>query len=400
MENSNIKLCDDSLCTHCGACINICSRNAISFSKPNDLGDIHPSIDSNKCINCGLCFNVCPQLSRDLHFRSISKPLYYAGWSKRFRKKGSSGGVFGELACYVLSNGGIVCGAAYNQQGILVHKMIDSINDLELLVGAKYVTSDTGLIYIQILEELKKDKLVLFCGTPCQVVALYSVLPEKYISNLLTIDLVCWGAPSQILYQAYMKKIMKIRKKTFTGYSFRVLRSSRPDVHVHTSHKKYILKKSEQTYNEAFGRYWAMKQSCYICRYKSINRLSDITLGDYHTIGKEKPFINKSISKGVSLIMLNTEKGKKIMEDCKLNFQLYKKNTEQVLNTNISIREAQPKPKERDLFCKLMMDENVPLREINNIFNFNGLKLSAFRTSFLGVIILDLIKDIKQYLKI
>lgn len=231
----SIKLCGDDLCTNCGACVNICPKSAISFCEPNLFGNTYPFINYGKCIGCGLCLKACPQLKPF----SISKeiPSYYAGWSKHFRLFGSSGGVFGELASLFLKQKGIVVGAAYNQDGVLVHSFVEKDSDLSFLLGSKYVTSDTRLIYRQVKDELKQGRHILFCGTPCQISALYSIIPAKDRTNLLTIDLVCWGAPPQSIYQSYINKLSKVKKSKILKYSFRVLNSNRLDLHVSSGKK-------------------------------------------------------------------------------------------------------------------------------------------------------------------
>ena len=48
------KICDKEKCTGCGACKNICTKNAIKMEY-DDKGFLIPVIDKEKCINCGLC---------------------------------------------------------------------------------------------------------------------------------------------------------------------------------------------------------------------------------------------------------------------------------------------------------------------------------------------------------
>jgi len=53
----------DGLCKGCGLCREICSTQAIEFSKDN-LGIYStPSVrvDSKKCKLCGLCQQICPE---------------------------------------------------------------------------------------------------------------------------------------------------------------------------------------------------------------------------------------------------------------------------------------------------------------------------------------------------
>ena len=45
-------------CCGCGACLNICPRNAIKM-EADEYGFLYPEIDSNLCIGCRKCKSVC-----------------------------------------------------------------------------------------------------------------------------------------------------------------------------------------------------------------------------------------------------------------------------------------------------------------------------------------------------
>lgn len=399
MENIP-KLCELNSCTQCGACIEVCKQHAIKFSLPNDCGDKNPYIDSSICIGCGLCVKSCPQLNVGKSHKSqkLFNVEYYAGWSKNFRLKGSSGGAFGELASYILRNKGYVCGASFDENGYLKHQIINDISLLDGLLGSKYLTSEVHTVFPKIKDLLQEDCVVLFVGTSCQVAGLKSFLKRDYC-NLLIIDLVCFGAPTQEVYQAFINKLPV--KNKIISYLFRRLDSNRPDFRVKLYDGTLVrLPKRYYTYIDGFVRGLSMKKVCYNCKYKNMNRIGDITLGDYHTISSEKPILRKRVSKGVSLIILNTEKGKSFFDNVIDKFELFPKNKPLAEATNVSLREQLNANVKREEFCRLMCDKNVSLLDINNRFHFHGLRLSFIRFNTLFIKLLDFKKDICQMFKL
>ena len=129
----------------------------------------------------------------------------------------SSGGAFTLISNYILEKGGYVCGAAFVGQNVK-HIIIDKKEDMYKLRGSKYVQSDTNTVYSQIKDLLNRDKFVLFTGTPCQVAGLNSYLGKDY-DNLLTMDLICHGIPSPLVWEKYLKALAKGR--TVNNVTFR-----------------------------------------------------------------------------------------------------------------------------------------------------------------------------------
>ena len=207
-DNVNIKVSADDCCG-CGACYSKCGVKAITMQE-NDEGFLHPVINEDSCVECGQCLKVCPVLNAKDE-NTATPDCYACAASDEIRAKSSSGGMFTLLAEYVLNKGGVICGAAYDEKWNVHHIIINNTADLDKLRGSKYIQSDTEKCYSEIEKLLKNGKEVLFSGTPCQVAGLNTFLGRKY-DNLLTVDLLCHGAPSRGVWQKYLTESFKDRK--------------------------------------------------------------------------------------------------------------------------------------------------------------------------------------------
>lgn len=195
------RLCDDSVCTGCGACTSVCEQKALNLI-PGKEGFYRPLVDTDKCISCGLCEKVCPVLNSVKTVVTSATPLVYAAWNKdeKVRAESSSGGVFSALAETVLEMGGIVCGAAYANDMSVSHIRIEKKSDLSKLRLSKYVQSYIGDAFREVKEYAKQGKTVLFCGTPCQAAGLRNFLRKDY-PNIICCDFICHGVPSPLMYK-------------------------------------------------------------------------------------------------------------------------------------------------------------------------------------------------------
>lgn len=226
-----MEICDRILCTACGVCVNICTKNAITMKEDSE-GFLYPAIDESICVNCGLCRKVCI-INKEI---PTSASSFYMAWHRNDEvlKRSSSGGVFTALAEYVLSRNGVVFGAAKDPETQEVcHIMIDNEKDLDLLRLSKYYQSNTKMVYQHVKEMLMHNRYVLFSGTACQVAGLYSALDRWHIGpeiirgggtarRLITADVLCHGCTSRKAVACYIKAKEKQYKKKILDYHFRV----------------------------------------------------------------------------------------------------------------------------------------------------------------------------------
>lgn len=295
-------------CSGCTACVNVCPKQCIEM-KTDSEGFYYPTVDREKCIHCNLCEKVCPS---NFALKKEYKPQAYVGYNedKQVRKNSSSGGIFSALADEILLHGGWVYGAAFDDGFTVRHMGTKNKTDIEKLRTSKYVQSDVRGIFPTIKEQLKKGELVYFSGTPCQVEGLLSYLGKGY-EKLYTQDIICHGVPSPAVWEAYLqlikgkKKDISFRDKKYGWHYF--------SMRIRTDKKKHIKRLDQDTYVRLFLDNVTLRPSCYACHFKKKIRNSDFTLADCWN-GNSLGLSIKDDDKGLSMIFVNSEKGKKLLK--------------------------------------------------------------------------------------
>lgn len=332
-----IEIKDKRNCTGCFACYSICPKKAIEMKEDKE-GFKYPVINRSKCVDCGLCSKVCPVLNKKQIDKREKKPTVYAAWSKKedVRLDSTSGGIFSELANYFYGNNGYVCGAIYNKHNLVEHIISSNAEDINEIRSSKYLQSDINDIYKKIKEKLEQKKLVLICGSPCQISGLYNFLGKNY-DNLYTCDFICRGMNSPKIFKKYiedledkyMSKVKKIKfkNKIHGWHNF----STRIDFE---NGKKYIGGRYVDAYMLGYLKYNAfMRPSCYECKFKGLPKNSDITLADFW--GIEKINLKLDNNKGTSMVLINSEKGKELFDKIKNNIEFEQIKSEDVFEQNV-----------------------------------------------------------------
>lgn len=307
---------DYNNCIGCQACVDICPNNAINFTY-NNFGEGKAKADQEKCVACGLCDKICPAINVNLN---KSKESVYAIISKFNAKKGSSGGVFIELATNFITNGGVVVGAGFDENLKLNHLIATTEKELLPLLKSKYLHSDMEGIYTKLKSLLAENKKVMFVGTPCQASAVKNIFLPKYRENLLIVDFLCHGTGTQKVFNACIAQEEKKKGGKITEFYFRS--KSKKAEHSFS----YILEKDgkrrkisgyafEFPYYHSYLKYTIFQDACYTCKYATKDRVGDITLGDFW--GVQKYYKKLKDYKGVSLICVNTIDGEKEIEQIK-----------------------------------------------------------------------------------
>lgn len=345
-----MEICNENRCTGCGACSNVCPANTIKM-KENDLGELHPFIGGD-CIECGLCQMICPAntIPEKRHPQKV-----YAAWrqekngERRFSASGGIASVFNEK---IFEDGGAVFGIVYEKLSP-VYKAAESAEDLERFKGSKYVQANTASVYQEVRSRLEQDKEVLFIGTGCQVAGLKNYLGKKQYPKLFTVDLLCHGVSPAAYLEEHTKQLMrKYKIAEVDNITFRT------NIHKRNfclclwkgNVLKYHKTAYEDNYFHAFLTGLSLRESCYTCQYKGTGRVADLTIGDFIGLGKEIPFEPRQ--RQVSIILVNTEKGKELLERCGENVNLIERTLDEALKEGTSLREPFPRHPRRDYFAE------------------------------------------------
>lgn len=364
MENNKKQsvLCTPTECTACGACAQVCSHGAIKMVADSH-GFLHPEIDADKCIGCLLCEKKCP-IGKDDDIRNEKATRVVAAWHKgeKIRMTSSSGGVFTAIAEYVLSNGGIVWGAAYSDGLTLRYKCVDKVKELESLRRSKYLQCEVGDAFVQIKQQLQEGKLVLFVGTSCHVRGLYRVVGLKLKDNLLTADFICHGVPSPAVFSDYVKWIENKYGDKLINFNFRDKRYGWDNgvLTVGTFDKLGERKfmNDENSYFTGMLNNMFIRESCYHCSSNGLKRHSDFTIADFWGIGRNIPYKHEAEkTKGISMLALNSDKALQLFEnDLQKRLVWTERSLEEAAAGNSNYEHSSLKNPKSDLFWSKYID--------------------------------------------
>lgn len=295
-----VTVCDKNLCSGCGVCVNKCHVGAVSIQ--HELFSINTVIDTEKCVQCNVCHCVCPNVAKVQKREPIE---WRRGWANnRFvRKQGSSGGILSAVIEGFIAGGNYVCTCIF-QAGAFKYVLTDKIGDLKKAPGSKYVKSNTNIVYEEVRLKLKTGNKVLFIGLPCQVAGVLNYVGLENRKLLYTVDMLCHGTPSKELFDQFLAE-QGVAVSNINSVSFR----EKNDYEIRANTQYFSTRGTLDYYSLAFINGISYTDNCYSCIYATVERISDITVGDSWI----KDNYKEELKNGISLIMVMTEKGRELL---------------------------------------------------------------------------------------
>ena len=302
-------LLDRKKCVGCSACVNICPQNAIQL-RMDDWGYYRAYVDDEKCIDCGRCAKICPALKLPKNDNHQTPNCYeFITANDDDLMNSSSGGIFTVMAKQVLGMKGAVAGVAWKDDLSVQHIFIEHVEDLAKLQKSKYLQSYVGTIFREVKEKIEKGQQVLFTGCPCQVAGLRSFLGEEY-ENLITVDLLCGNSPSTMFFQKYVSESFPEGVKSYSfrskaqGYNAECISVEKAD-----GTKIELRGMKEDAYQRVYHNHTMCAPHCEECQFQKLPRFGDLTIGDFWGLSAKDKSID--VSKGVSVVLCNSEKGER-----------------------------------------------------------------------------------------
>lgn len=339
-------------CCGCSACFNVCPVHCIRMEDDAE-GFKYPTVDTVLCLHCKKCENVCPIISPLPERQSLQVGYAAIHNNEEIRLASSSGGVFTALADVILAHGGVVCGAAFSENSRDVqHIFVESTEAVEKLRGSKYLQSFIDSSYKKVKEYLVASRPVLFSGTPCQVEGLLAYLKSPQ-PNLYCVNIICHGVPSPRVWREYLdfqekcfdsstvKTSFRHKKYGWKRYSLRLLFNSRSE---------YLCPLDTDPYMQAFLKDLCLRPSCYFCKFKKQNSLSDITIADLWGVDSICPELDDD--KGTSAIIVHSEKGASLLQDASHNLTLYTVPAGNIIKCNPAMIRSASRSKNRKHFME------------------------------------------------
>lgn len=316
-----IEIVKKSNCCGCGVCVSICPKQAISLQLDEE-GFLYPNIDNNLCVDCSLCNKVCPKENNFERNKNYNCEFFAAyNKNRQIAIDSSSGGIFWSFVEYIIKNNGVVYGVELGDNFSVFHNRAITLEQALKFRKSKYLESNTNNIYKKVKEDLNNNKLVLFSGTPCQTAGLYSFLDKEY-KNRYTCDVVCHGVPSMKVFDKYITELNSKENSTAISMCWRDKENygwGPNHVSINFENGKKIITTSlNNPYQKGFLLNFYLRPSCYACNWAKLPRVGDISLADFW--GYKGELFERNNNVGISIIVISSENGKELFENCKTSF--------------------------------------------------------------------------------
>lgn len=347
----------ENKCSGCMICRSICPKHCISCQEEKD-GFMYPIIQEDVCIKCGMCLKKCPIATCEGVLNPYIDSYSFYSYNNEIAMRSSTSGVFYEIASSIIDCGGVVCGAAFADDWEVEHILVFTKEELQKLTSSKYVQSSISVNVVSEIKRLLLNTTVLFVGTPCQVAAIKSFVGKS--DNLFTVDFICHGVPSPLVWKKYLDDIAGGRIVTDVNF-----RDKRNESCYGLSVKfddgtDYYKPVTDDSYLQGFINNLFIRKSCTACNFKGIKHTADITLGDLWNAERISGYYQGK--KYISWVLVKSKRGEQLLETVKERFEVLPVPIDAANRFNMSFSESAAMHKKSCMFWKMINDEEIDVK--------------------------------------
>lgn len=244
-------------------------------------------------------------------------------YGARYLDKGNlltvaSGGVATAISETIIKAGGVVFGVRYSSNYMeAYYDMAKTVEELEWFKGTKYILARkiykrddvSWSLFDEIECAMRKFKYVLLIGLGCDIgiVKHYLEMHQVEMKNLFCVDLICHGAVHPLIHKSFL---LFLKEKYGSEIVYYNVKSKKNGWELPTTYARFLSGKiykkpfHETEFGFIFDNYPRIQ--CVNCNYKGKNHLSDLTIGDYWGLKKEKEIYSRD---GTSIVLSHSEKG-------------------------------------------------------------------------------------------
>ncbi len=322
------------LCTSCGVCKAVCPTGAIDMKY--NQGQYTPIVDSKKCIDCGLCLDLCTGIDVDpdkIRYKEYQKDVFdgpyfncYSSYSKdiNIRKNAVSGGMITSLvkSLFESSDYDVAFLLRYDSLNKNEAKLniVNKADEVYKYAKSKYIPASVENIVIELKK--REHKKYIIVGTACQISGIIKYIDKFKLSrdNILFLGLVC-DKTLNFNYIKYLKDKYSDKYNELIKIDFRSKVKDGWPGDSRLYYKSGVVKNVSKKVRMDLKEYFQLKR-CLYCIDK-LNRSADIVFGDCYVAGQDSYF-------GKSSIIIRTEKGKRLLDKHKDDFNFEEADLNQI----------------------------------------------------------------------
>lgn len=298
-------------CYGCGACAEACENGCIHMEKDAE-GFWYPVKDVEKCTKCGNCVAACEKHFGQVDDGSRTTMMAAEIYIDDPAKSGFRAHILEPFCKTMVQNGGVVVAKVSENQLNPEYRIMRTEEELLPFYAGCLTEADIRGAVKCCKDALAEEKQVLFVGSPCDIAAVRSAIPDQE-KKLITLSTNCRGVVSEAAMKKYVEYLENKFESKLLELSFenRLRGFTRPYVFARFENREVSIEPAPQDFfQKAVYAGKLSRPSCYHCMYSgALSKGTDIVL-----ISNRKASVKYREKQTEVLFGVNTEAGRKLIK--------------------------------------------------------------------------------------